>query len=219
MRFSLWEGGLRALSLSGLRNTQKTLTSSNRNSNSNSNRLSMIGKEVPGGTPFRFCHVSSPTDLFNITSVELTRQPVYIDDEFTVNIYGNFLDTFGENATLSVREDCGSHCEEYGHPPGSGGTIIKEDFCLMSEIMQPLGSKRNVTCPPPEKGWALVTSWGYIWPLFLNVPGWYNFTFDAKTVDGKRIYCLTTEVCLRYENEDKNKGYPPGPWNNCTWPR
>lgn len=34
--------------------------------------------EIPGGSPFSFCEVSRSTDLFNISSVELTRQPVYM---------------------------------------------------------------------------------------------------------------------------------------------
>jgi hypothetical protein len=34
--------------------------------------------ELPGGSPFSLCEVSRPTDLFEITSVELTQQPVYM---------------------------------------------------------------------------------------------------------------------------------------------
>lgn len=34
--------------------------------------------ELPGGTPISLCKESSSTDLFNITSVELVRQPVYM---------------------------------------------------------------------------------------------------------------------------------------------
>jgi hypothetical protein len=49
--------------------------------------------------------------------------------------------------------------------------------------------------------------------------GWYNFTVDAKTAEGDRIYCTTTEVCLRREDEKKNEHYPPGPWHDCKWPR
>lgn len=56
-------------------------------------------------------------------------------------------------------------------------------------------------------------------PMLIGTQGWYNFTFDAKTSDGRRIYCITTEVCLRFKREKDNEGYPPGPWTNCTWPR
>ncbi|KAI2629984.1 hypothetical protein GGR54DRAFT_587226 [Hypoxylon sp. NC1633] len=176
--------------------------------------------EIPGGSPFSFCDVSRSTDLFNITSVELTRQPVYIDDEFTVHIYGTFQKSFMPNATVNLAADCGSHCEEYGAPPGTRpGESFTVDFCKMSQIEQPLGGeKTNVTCPPQE-GYALITSWGFVLPMFFRAPGWYNFTFDAMSPDGERIYCMTTEVCLRWEDEDKNKHYPPGPWSNCTWPR
>ncbi|KAI1371191.1 hypothetical protein F4677DRAFT_436223 [Hypoxylon crocopeplum] len=188
-----------------------------------SSRLSAppsLKAEIPGGTPFSFCEVSRPTDLFDITSVELTQQPVYIDDVFLVHLYGTFRGSFTPNATLNLFDDCGSHCEEYGAPPGdSPGESLAIDFCDMSEIEQPLGGmKTNVTCPPQE-GYALISSMGYVMPMFFSAPGWYNFTFDAKTAEGERIYCLTAEVCLRWEDEDKNKGYRPGPWTNCTWPR
>jgi hypothetical protein len=52
----------------------------------------------------------------------------------------------------------------------------------------------------------------------IRMQGYYNFTFDAKTEDGKRIYCLTAEVCMEWEDEEKNKRYSQGPWGNCTWP-
>ncbi|KAI6091244.1 hypothetical protein F4821DRAFT_198843 [Hypoxylon rubiginosum] len=177
--------------------------------------------EIPGGSPFSFCEVSRSTDLFNISSVELTRQPVYIDDVFMVHLYGSFQGSFTPNATMDLSVDCGSHCEEYGAPPGERpGETTTVDFCEMSMIEQPLGGeeKRNVTCPPQE-GYALISSEGYVIPMFFSTPGWYNFTFDAKTAEGERIYCVTAEVCLRWEDEDRNKHYPPGPWNDCRWPR
>jgi hypothetical protein len=49
------------------------------------------------------------------------------------------------------------------------------------------------------------------------VQGYYNFTFDAKTTDGRRIYCLTAEVCLRWEDDEKNGRYNSGPHGNCSW--
>ncbi|KAI4866794.1 hypothetical protein F4820DRAFT_446670 [Hypoxylon rubiginosum] len=176
--------------------------------------------EIPGGTPFSFCEASRPTDLFEITSVELTQQPVYIDDEFTVHVYGSFRGSFTPNATLDLTTNCGSHCEEYGAPPGeTPGETGRIGFCEVSQIEQPSGGKeRNATCPP-EEGYALITLEGYVMPMFFGTPCWYNFTLDAKTAEGERIYCFTTEVCLRWEDEDKNKGYPPGPWNDCRWPR
>jgi hypothetical protein len=137
-----------------------------------------------------------------------------------------------------VRIDCGSHCEEYGNPPGERpGETFTIDFCDFSSIQQPLGGKKNVTCPPPEKGWALITSPAFVWEMFLGPAvssvcstksvvmakkmkqGWYNFTFDAKTATGERIYCLTAEVCLRWEDEKKNKPDRKGPWSDCRWPR
>ncbi|KAI5863771.1 hypothetical protein GGS23DRAFT_513425 [Durotheca rogersii] len=216
MRIPMLKDAAKALSLSpGL---QKTLSGGL--SSGLSDALLSLKADIPGGSPFSFCEVSRSTDLFDITSVELTKQPVYIDDEFSVHIYGTFQHSFTPNATLDLTVDCGSHCEEYGAPPGdSPGETVTADFCEMSGIEQPLGGKKkNVTCPP-EEGYALISSRGYVVPMFFGTPGWYNFTFDAKTAQGERIYCLTTEVCLRWEDEEKNKHYPPGPWNDCKWPR
>jgi hypothetical protein len=55
----------------------------------------------------------------------------------------------------------------------------------------------------------------------MNIQAWYNFTFDAKTADGERIYCVTAEVCLRWEDENMNKWYIEHDWPgaNCSWPR
>lgn len=36
------------------------------------------GADLPGGSPFSLCQASQPTDLFDIQSVELTKQPVYM---------------------------------------------------------------------------------------------------------------------------------------------
>lgn len=144
--------------------------------------------DIPGGSPFGFCEVSRSIDLFSITSVELTKQPIYMcvtqhlthqavhtncysDDDFLVHIYGTFQDSFAPNATITVRADCGSHCEEYGAPPGERpGESISADFCEMSGIEQPLGGlETNVTCPPQE-GHALISSPGYIMPMFFHAP-------------------------------------------------
>ncbi|KAH8165903.1 hypothetical protein CIB48_g2344 [Xylaria polymorpha] len=176
--------------------------------------------ELPGGSPFSLCDVSQPTDLFQVASIELTKQPIYIEDVFQFHLYGEFQETFTPNATMELTVDCGSHCEEYGVPPGErpgeSGTV---PFCGVSDIEQPLGGeKRNETCPPVE-GHALITSPGYAWRMFFGAPGWYNFTFDARTTEGDRIYCATAEVCLRYEDEDENKRYPPSPARDCRWPR
>ena len=93
------------------------------------------------------------------------------DDDFLVHIYGTFLGSFTPNATVAVTVDCGSHCEDYGVPPGeSRGETFTGNFCEMSDIEQPTGGKkRNATCPP-EEGYALITSLGYIMPMFINAP-------------------------------------------------
>jgi len=93
------------------------------------------------------------------------------DDFFFFHLYGTFQDSFTLNSTIEVRIDCGSHCEEYGNPPGEmPGESFLFDYCEYSNIMQPTGGeKRNVTCPP-EKGWALIETLAYIWPMFLRVP-------------------------------------------------
>ncbi|KAI0521842.1 hypothetical protein F5B22DRAFT_643428 [Xylaria bambusicola] len=176
--------------------------------------------ELPGGSPFSLCDVSQPTDLFQIDSIELSKQPVYIGDAVLFHLYGEFQGSFTPNATMNFRVDCGSHCEEYGGPPGEReGESGEMPFCDLTEIEQPLGGgKRNETCPPVE-GHALLTSPGYAWRMFFGAPGWYNFTFDAKTAEGDRIYCVTAEVCLRYEDEDENKRYRPTPARDCKWPR
>ncbi|TGJ88662.1 hypothetical protein E0Z10_g9 [Xylaria hypoxylon] len=162
--------------------------------------------DLPGGSPFSLCDVSRPTDLFNIRSIELTRQPVHIDDEFTIHMYGAFLESFTPNASLDLQVNCGSHCEEYGAPPGqSPGESATADFCELSGIEQPLGGKK-ATCPPQE-GYALITSSGYVFPMFFGTPGWYNFTFDAKTAEGDRIYCLTAEdIGMIVDGQDKEGG-------------
>ena len=158
---------------------------------------------------------------------------------------GTFRDTWTPNGTINVRTDCGSHCEMYGSPPGEmPGESFEMDPCEVGLLNQPLG---KVASCPPDKGRALATFWGYLHPMFIRVPvshftlvysallppftnldrawpaltnqGWYNFTFDAKTPEGQRIFCITAEVCLRWEDESKNEGYPKGPWSNCTWPR
>ncbi|KAB5566683.1 hypothetical protein GE09DRAFT_1107834 [Coniochaeta sp. 2T2.1] len=177
-------------------------------------------KEVPGGTPLSFCEVSRSTDLFNISMVQIDQlpRPVHIDDDFLFYLYGTFQDTFPANATINITVDCGSHCEDYGVPSGTGGSFTL-DFCDVSGIEQPLGGMRKTPICPPEKGSGLIKNVGYVWPMFIRSPGWYNFTFDAKTAEGERIYCLTSEVCLRWEREEDNKRYPKGPWSNCTWPR
>jgi len=33
---------------------------------------------LPGGTPLKLCPASSSTDLFQITSAEVTKQPIYL---------------------------------------------------------------------------------------------------------------------------------------------
>ncbi|XXG98252.1 methylenetetrahydrofolate reductase (NAD(P)H) met13 [Hypoxylon texense] len=212
MRIPTLEDATRALSLSSLSSSPQKILSGGGLPNDLSSILLSPKAEIPGGSPFSFCEASRSTDLFAIT-----------DDVFTVHIYGAFQDSFTPNATIDLTVNCGSHCEEYGTPPGDRpGETTTADFCEMSEIEQPLGGreKRNATCPP-EEGYALITSYGYVVPMFFSTPeqGWYNFTFDAKTAEGERIYCLTTEVCLRWEDEDKNKHYPPGRWNACRWPR
>jgi hypothetical protein len=96
------------------------------------------------------------------------------DDVFMVHIYGAFQETFQEtptqNATIDLRADCGSHCEEYGAPPGeTPSETITFDFCDMSIIEQPLGG-RKATCPPAEKGYALISSMGYAFPMAVYTP-------------------------------------------------
>ncbi|KAH9904473.1 hypothetical protein F4778DRAFT_732605 [Xylariomycetidae sp. FL2044] len=223
MQLPLFHDILRALPVTWDFSSQKPLTSSGL---SDASPALLPYPELPGGSPFSLCEVSRPTDLFNITSVEITKRPVYIEDDFLIHIYGTFRDTFGPNATINGTEDCGSHCEEYGNPPGARPSeSYVADFCEFTSVQQPLGGgtgidrNRNVTCPPPAPGFALLTNAAYAWRAFTPEPAWYNFTFDAKTAEGERIYCLTTEVCLRWEDERKNHWYTPRPWNNCTWPR
>ncbi|KAI8631673.1 hypothetical protein F5Y19DRAFT_493544 [Xylariaceae sp. FL1651] len=192
-RLPLFEYTARILSISS--DTQKVLSS--QTSSALSDNLLSLKADIPGGIPFSLCEISRSTDFFNIRSVELTKQPVYThaDDEFIVHLYGSFQGSFSPNATLDLTVDCGSHCEEYGFPPGERqGETTTEKFCEMSEIEQPLGGKKkNTTCPPKE-GYALISSWGFVMPMFFSNPGWYNFTFDAKTTEGRRIYCLTAPL-------------------------
>lgn len=72
---------------------------------------------------------------------------------------------------MKLSVDCGSHCEEYGVPPGGpSGESVMVGFCELSDIEQPLGgTKKNATCPP-GKGYALITSMGYVMPMFFRAP-------------------------------------------------
>jgi hypothetical protein len=71
--------------------------------------------------------------------------------------------------------NCGSHCEEYGNPPlGDKPTPAwTVPFCNVTQIEQPLGGKKDVTCPP-EKGWALITTMGYTWSAIMSSPVSYS---------------------------------------------
>ncbi|KAH8176770.1 hypothetical protein LIA77_01852 [Sarocladium implicatum] len=206
--------------------------------------LATAEKIIPGGTPFNFCPESRDTDLFQISSVIVDRMPVHMfvpilyfswpswvrsddlmtcpnsDDFFTVYLEGEFLDTFAPNATLSITSNCGSYCDAYNitDPEDRKGETDTEDFCDLNSLEQPLGHHGNRDCPP-QKGPAIISALGYAIPMFIWWPGHYNFTFDAKTKGGRRIYCLTAEVCMRWEDEEKNKRYTLLPIQNCTWPK
>jgi hypothetical protein len=144
--------------------------------------------ELPGGSPFSLCKASSSTDLFNISSVEITHQPIYMydslsikiipsfltsnrDDVFSIHVYGSFQNTFTSNATIDLTVDCGSHCDMYGVPPDErAGETGSFNFCDLTEIEQPTGGeKRNDTCNP-KQGYALISSEAYIFPMFIRAP-------------------------------------------------
>jgi hypothetical protein len=93
------------------------------------------------------------------------------DDDFNFYLYGTLKSTFPQpNATITVTVDCGSHCADYGVPPGQGDSF-EVDFCEFSQIEQPLGGKRESPgCPPPEPGPGLISSVGYVWPMFIRAP-------------------------------------------------
>lgn len=101
-----------------------------------------------------------------------------------VHLYGSFQGSFTPNATMDLSVDCGSHCEEYGAPPGERpGETTTVDFCEMSMIEQPLGGeeKRNVTCPPQE-GYALISSEGYVIPMFFSTPVSFSSIFPYRSL-------------------------------------
>ncbi|KAL2209645.1 hypothetical protein CC79DRAFT_1356710 [Sarocladium strictum] len=175
---------------------------------------------IPGGTPFKFCPQSRDSDLFKISSAIIDRQPIYIDDTFKVYLEGEFLDTFTPNATLDITGNCGSYCDTYNvtDPRERLGETDTEDFCGFNPIRQPLGRHHKGPRCPPVKGPGMIDAAGWAMPMFVGSPGWYNFTFDAKTKEGRRIYCLTAEVCLRWKDDKKNEEQKTGPWGDCTWP-
>jgi hypothetical protein len=159
--------------------------------------LSLANAEIPDG-PFSFCDVSRSTDLFAISSISITKQPVYMyiiplacfltlpkaslsyrililhlshrDDLIFIHLYGTFLNTFTGNGTLNVKVDCGSHCSVYGLPPDWPGESTDEfTFCEMSRIEQPLdGMPPRNETCPPVKGAALITSVAYVPPMFIR---------------------------------------------------
>lgn len=74
-------------------------------------------------------------------------------------MYGEFQESFSDDSILTARVDCGSHCEEYGNPPGETPFgLYKDGFCNLTEIMQPTGGEKKKKTCPPEKGWALLES-------------------------------------------------------------
>ncbi|KAG4429677.1 hypothetical protein IFR05_014848, partial [Cadophora sp. M221] len=120
---------------------------------------------IPGGSPFSYCDVSRPTDLFNISSITLWPQSLHINEDFTVTMYGEFSQNITANSTMNFRLDCGSHCAEYGAEPGSGeGDSI--NFCDVTSVEQP--NKRQ-GCPM-EKGGAILSYDFFVWDMFLSVP-------------------------------------------------
>ncbi|KAF2498111.1 hypothetical protein BU16DRAFT_559820 [Lophium mytilinum] len=171
---------------------------------------------IPGGSPFSYCNQSRQTDLYNISMINFNPQPLYLDRGFGVSIYGTYLKDVGLKATFEMTGDCGSHCKEYGYNHTAGETE-SWGFCPFHNDTQQLDKKGG--CPPVED-FALTSLAGWVMPRYC-VPACYNFTFDAKTADGERIYCLTAEVCLRWEDEKMNKWYVDhgSPGANCTWPR
>ena len=70
MRFPFVENAVRALSLSS--EVQKPIGSI-----LNDGSLHLKA-ELPGDSPFSLCEVSRPTDLFEIKSVQLSKQPIYM---------------------------------------------------------------------------------------------------------------------------------------------
>nr|OQO23450.1 hypothetical protein B0A51_07755 [Rachicladosporium sp. CCFEE 5018] len=73
---------------------------------------------IPGGTPLRLCPQSRSMDLFQVDSIDITTNPVYIEDDFLFHIYGAFTGPICHNATINATVDCGSHCDIYGVQPG-----------------------------------------------------------------------------------------------------
>ncbi|KAK6439337.1 hypothetical protein LTR95_004462 [Oleoguttula sp. CCFEE 5521] len=138
---------------------------------------------------------------------------------FNFNVYGTVLGMFGHNATLNATVDCGSHCDMYGVPPGERrGECTVRDLCELVDLQQPLqGRKSNGTCMP-EPGYALIPAPGYAWVWIFPWPGWFNVTFDAKTASDERIFCVTAEVCVKWQDPKKNGEYKQGPWTRCEWP-
>lgn len=155
---------------------------------------------------------------------------------------GEFLDTFAPNATLDITGNCGSYCDTYNvtDPRERLGETDTEDFCGFNPIRQPLGRHHKGPRCPPVKGPGMIDAAGWAVPMFVGSPvsaymmfqqtipcgtkaeimqGWYNFTFDARTKEGRRIYCLTAEVCLRWKDDKKNEEQKTGPWGDCTWPK
>ncbi|OIW25809.1 hypothetical protein CONLIGDRAFT_684347 [Coniochaeta ligniaria NRRL 30616] len=199
-------------------------SSSSSGDGSDGHPRSGIGAAIPGGSPFSLCAVSRPTDLLNITYMELFPQPVWLDDMFQVTTYGTVLESWEANGTTTLTLDCGSHCEEYGQPEedwaGENFTVPGVCGWAIGDIQQPVGGprKRNETCPPVA-GPAVITSLGWVPWILIYAPAYYNFTIDAKTNDGRRIFCITTELCMRWEDPQKNEDQATGPWANCTWPR
>ncbi|KAI9794423.1 MAG: Phosphatidylglycerol/phosphatidylinositol transfer protein [Peltula sp. TS41687] len=168
----------------------------------------MGNNQIPGGSPFRFCHESHEADLFSISQIELDPQPLHIDDSFEVRLYassnekltrelpfsGTFLQDITDGATWTMLSRYGNSSEH------ESGTL---DFCESIDSIDQPDRDRERECPP-EKGDALITMSAWVMPMFI-VPGDYYFRFDAVTKEGRRIYCLDVNIHLDYDKDKKGR--------------
>ncbi|KAL8787473.1 MAG: hypothetical protein Q9195_007765 [Heterodermia aff. obscurata] len=167
------------------------------------NTRPLMSKDFLGNSPLTYCNESRPTDLFWIDKIDVRPEHLYIDDIFTVTLQGYFTSTILTNSTWTstARYETSNDSEIWTQPFCRLITNIEQDPSSGSgDQHQNRRNERGNGCPP-KRGLAFVHMEGWVWDMFI-VPGNYFFRFDAVNGDGRRIYCLETNIRLDYKHED-----------------
>ncbi|CAF9936111.1 MAG: hypothetical protein HETSPECPRED_010016 [Heterodermia speciosa] len=174
------------------------------------NPLPQLSRDFLGNSPLKYCNESRPTDLFWIDKIHLRPEKLYIDDIFTVEMRGYFTTPILPNSTWTstARYGNSTDSEIWTQPFCRLITVIEQDPSNQSEERRTKrqnqrgvwNDRESESGCPPKRGLAIVRMEGWVWDMFI-VPGDYFFNFDALNGDGRRIYCLETNLRLDYRDE------------------